>query len=351
MEGAYKLDKQHENTLANRRICMAKSKKARSAQSLSNQQLVSLASAVSSTAARKVKKKAKKAKKSFSEALPSFIEAVVDPWSAPGLEFAEPDENKIPTVSWTDACHQTLSTDANGEIIFQIAPLWAKIMTQCPLSSAGVVTTLGAASHTTSNSSSIATTFSKYRTVSFAWTVEYIGTRDGAKGVLGGVLGTQTLVTGDTFATYMDEPGYRELNVTDGGELAGMCRCVNPQWFLSNATTMMTDNLCMIGIVLGTGLPASEACIRVAIRMNAECVVHVDSLLSSSARLTPHYPAAVATANTVTGYNNEIETGHNAKDKLVKKRRKIAKVAAELNGIINTGRQWLPIMAELATLL
>lgn len=332
---------------------MAKNKmNVQAAPSISNQQLQSLAAAVSSQGGNKRKKRGKRVKKALTQTLPAFLEAVIDPWSAPGLDFGEPDDNIMPTVSWSDSYHGMLNTDANGEFCLQVMPLFAKIGATFPLSAAGVITAVGSAALVTANSTSIGTTFTKFRTISYAYEIEYIGTETTAKGIIGASHGIAGLNTGDTFAAIMDEPSYREYSVTDGGSLTGMCRCGTPPWYLTSATTMDASSPCQMAYVIGTGLPASvNGCIRVSIRLNAECLVVSSSLLSNSARITPHYPAAIATANTIAGPNNEIATGKDSKDKLVKRRRKVAKAAAELNGVITTARSWMPIMAELAALL
>lgn len=328
------------------------SKTVQAVQSISNQQLQSLVSAASSQGGKRQKRKAKKKIKGAVQMLPAFLEAVIDPWSAPGLDFGEPDENNMPTVAWSDGQHMSIATDANGEFCLQIQPLFGAVCIQYLLSASGIITAVGNISNATANYSSISTTFSKYRSISYAYEVEYIGTEQAAKGVIGAAHGVNRLNTADTFAAIMDEPSYKEYSVTDGGSINGMCRCSSPPWNLATLTSMGTENPCQMAYVIGSGLPASTTgCVRVSIRMNTECLVLQNSLLSNTARITPHYPAVIATANTVTGFNNEIATGKDSKDKLVKKRKKIAKVAAELNGVVSSARSWMPIMAELAALL
>lgn len=330
---------------------MTKKMNVQAAPSISNQQLQSLVAAVSSPAGRKSKRRVRKVKKAI-QTLPQFLEAVIDPWSAPGLDFGEPDGNVMPTVAWSDSYHGNFDTDANGEFCLQILPLFGKICAKFLMSASGVITATGSTGYASANSSSITTTFSKYRSISYAYEVEYIGTEQVAKGIIGAAHGINGLGTGDTFAAIMDEPSYKEFSVVEGGSINGMCRCGTPPWYATSSSSMDADNPCQMAYVIGAGLPASTTgCIRLSIRLNTECIVLQSSLMSNSARITPHYPAAVATANTIAGANNEIAAGKDSKDKLVKRRRKIAKAAAELNGVVATARSWMPIMAELAALL
>lgn len=305
---------------------------------------------VASQSSGGVTAKTRKRKQKNAQLLPPYVELMINPFTGPRIGASPPDDVSLATLVWEDVLYTTITPDAQGNFLAQINPFIAGLMSVYTLDTNGVSTTPITVTQST-NYATLATTFQSYRPLATCVEVEYIGKNDDAKGVIGIATGNMGQVTsGSTLVALTDERSYKEVSISSLDSVAAVAKQSHGDFVTISATSEHTGHNVAFIYIGGAGLPTATNCIRVRIKHVGDYIARVSSLLQSQAAYTPHHPPQLATANSIVGPNAETAAGKSPVTTLVAYRRKAAKLAGELNGLIGEARAWGPVVAEFMAL-
>lgn len=293
--------------------------------------------------------KTRKRKQKNAQLLPPYVELMINPFTGPRIGASPPDDVSLATLVWEDVLYTTVTPDAQGNFLIQINPFIASIMTTYNLDVNGSSTSV--TTIPTTNYATLATTFGSYRPLATCVEVEYIGKNDDAKGVIGIATGNMGQVTsGSTLVALTDERSYKEVSVSSLDSVAAVAKQSHGDFVAIAAVSEHTGHNVAYIYIGGAGLPVANNSVRVRIKHVGDYIARVSSLLQSQASYTPHHPPQLATANSIVGPNAETASGKSPVTTLVAYRRKAAKLAGELNGLIGEARAWGPVVAEFMAL-
>lgn len=300
----------------------------------------------------KAKSKNKKKKKAAGAAslsqemsfpLPPYVKVMVEPSSA-DLEMSQrPDFNSAPTVPWREKGAFTASTNADGNLLVDFVASIRETWYVATFN-AGLTTVASMAANNVSNYTELTTTFSSYRPYILEVVAEYVGEAQLQKGVLGCAVTNLLQNTGD-MTTLFDEPTYKE--VPSNLRVAARAYFADNGDFIAPTSVSYggTDPIEVLHFI-GSGLPASTACIRFNWCLVFEGAVGHQQLLSRTASHSVAHPAQVATVANIVGANTRTAAGSNPIATLTKYADRMARIGAQLNGLYQASKPVLSLMQD-----
>lgn len=293
-----------------------------------------------------IKQKVKVKKlKTKSQAYPPHVQLAVDPWSAPLEGAGRPDFNSEPTIPWKESWSQTFTTDANGSLYIEMMGTVDSCVRSRTTSLVTDPVVGPPVEVAMPNKATLTSTFTNFRPLCIAFEAEYIGEMQLCKGVLGVVkLNGLPSSNVDTFTTFTDETFYKETYASE--KVAA--RLVFPEGDFQAITG--TTNVGKIAL-LAIGLPASLPCVRVRFTACYEMQVLHSSLLSRDQSHTIAHPGQLATVASITGPSAVVATGIDPVAKLIQHGQKLVNVAGAINGLWQTSKPTLSLLAEYGSLL
>lgn len=284
--------------------------------------------------------------------LPPYLRVMVDPFHAETEGAGRPDHNSAPTVVWPEKGAFTLSPNADGNfwLQFTAAP---KGLHYAAIFTAGTTTIAGLGpANDMPNYTELTAAFSAYRPYALAVEVEYIGAADAARGVIGSAVTNAFLnAPGLDMTLLYDEHSYQEAGVSQS--MACVVRYVDNDTFVATTAELYGGNVTPSSVlqVVGTGLPASTACIRVRWRMIAEYVAGPSALMSRSSALSISNPAQISAAANLMGKKAGVAFGPDAVDKLIGHGYSLIEIAGAVNGLWQSGKSVAALIAEFGALV
>lgn len=277
--------------------------------------------------------------------LPPYVRLAVDPWSASAEGAGRPDFNSTPTIPWPEMHVMTASTNAQGNFLVGIRGSLVNGIYVHTLDAAADPLTTGVTSVIPPNFTSMQSSFTSYRPLAVAVEAFYIGSETTASGTLGIVKTNGFPAANHVMSAFTDELSYKEGTVND--KVAAKY-VADGSDFTTVASVNSTANQAIF--VMGTGLPTG-AVIRIHIKWFFEVQIEHTNLMSRDAKHTLSHPGQVATAASVLGPSASTAVGPDPVGKLVEYSEKLALTAGAVNGLWQSSKPMLSLMADFAGLL
>lgn len=296
------------------------------------------------------KGKSKKRVAKLESKLPPYLQVMVNPFMAEIEGAGRPDHNSAPTVVWAEKGAFTASTNADGNFWLQFTPA-LKGLYYTAVFNAGLTTISSLTETDAPNYTALNAAFSSLRPYALAVEVEYIGAHDVSKGVIGSCnCNVLSNVTGN-FTDLYDEPCYKESGVED--KLAAISRYVDNDAFSPVSTVLYGAGVTPSSVmhVIGTGLPASSACIRVRWRLIAEFIAGPSSLMSRKQAFSIAHPAQISTAANLIGMKSQVAFGSDPIEQLKSHALSLIEVAGAVNGLWNAAKPIAGLVADFAMMV
>lgn len=296
------------------------------------------------------KGKSKKKIAKLEAKLPPYLQVMVNPFMAETEGAGRPDHNSAPTVVWAEKGAFTASTNADGNFWLQFTPA-LKGLYYTATFGAGLTTITSLTESDAPNYTALNAAFSSMRPYALAVEVEYIGAHDLAKGVIGSCNCNILSNVAANFTDLYDEPCYQESGVED--KLAAICRYVDNDVFNPVSTVLYGAGVTPSSVmhIIGTGMPASTACIRVRWRLIAEFIAGPASLMSRKQAFSIANPAQISTAANLVGMKSQVAFGSDPVEQLKTHAMNLIEVAGAVNGLWNAAKPIAGLVADFAMMV
>lgn len=283
--------------------------------------------------------------------LPPYLQVMVNPFQADTEGAGRPDHNSAPTVVWAEKGSFTATTNADGNFWLQFTPA-LKGLYYTAAFTGGTTAITGVTTSDAPNYTALSSSFSALRPYALAVEVEYIGAADVSKGVIGTCNCNQFInAAASDFTMLYDEPCYAESGVDQ--KLAVISRYVDNSVF-----NPLTSELYGAGVtpgsvihIIGTGMPASSACVRVRWRLIAEFIAGPTSLMARKQAFSIANPSQISAAANLVGMRSQVAFGDDPVEKLKTHALNLIEVAGAVNGLWNAAKPIAGLVADFAMMV
>lgn len=273
-----------------------------------------------------------------------YLGVLTNPWEGETDGAGRPDFNTLPTVVWREKWAFTATTDANGSLWLTMNPnITNPFYFNTVVSGAATVVGLSTSCYSP-NRTSLLTTLSTQRMLAYGFEAEYIYEDQLRKGVMSVSMTSAQPQVGDTVIALQSQTAFKEGDASE--KVAVVCRCHDNDFVAVG--TGCGDSWLHLNC---TGFPASVACVRIRPFFVLEGTVAIGNLMSIDASHTPSLPAHVATGASIVGPNSVSAVGSDPITTLVKYAEKAVNTAGALNGLYQTSKPLLTLLAEFAAVL